>query len=498
MASKFSRLQSGGRIFWVAITLVVAVVLFVYRDHIFPPKPAPSAVKEEVKEVVDVSVPIPGVVNIQTVPAGIKVFIDGELKGVTPLHIAGMKTGSHVLTLSKSCYRLQKHEFIFADDVVSLQYTMDSICGDLQVESAPTGSTVIINGKKRGKTPYTMTGVRIGDLDLRVRQGLSERQRTIKIRKGHTSRETFDFRRPTHPEHRATWQDPHTGMTFVWVKGGCFLMGNPQSDKLLKKMAEREKHKVSSFFKSVFDVVTDSGEEQEERGYDIDEAPVHEVCLDGLWVGQKEVTNGQYLLFSKATGIKPEWSREENEYNVETGENEYYKTLGGESLTAKNNPVVGVSWRDVSAFGQWFTAETGYASRLLTEAEWEYVCRSGGHDEEFSGGEADDVAWYVDNSDGESHGVGLLQANGLGVFDLSGNVWEWTCDEYHPEAYANHAQFNPVQESGIGDRRKVVRGGSWRSKQKSLRCTARYGLPADDTNVFLGFRIVMTGGENKK
>ena len=500
MASKHPQLHYNGRVFWILIVLLSGTVFFIYRTHIFPEEPQPKIKKEveHIKLVKPVPLVEPSVLEVLTSPEGVTVFIDGEKAGVTPLSVEDLQEGGHVVTLRKRCYRPLKEKFLSGAGKTSLTFSLEHICGDLDVLSCPAGADVIVNGKKRGVTPYLMTGVRLGELDLRVHKGHVELNRKVQIRAGHVSREQFDFQRPLHPEPRTVWTEMVTGMDFVWVPGGCYPMGNPKSDTLLKEMAEKENHKISSFFKAVFDVVTDSGEEEEVRDFDIDEAPVHEVCVDGLWVGRKEVTNEQYMQFSKVTGIKPEWLRDDNEYNIETGENEYYKTLGGVSLSVAINPVVGVSWHDVMAFSRWFTSETGYAARLLREAEWEYVCRSGGQDEEFAGGsEVDSVAWYAENSDNEAHGVGLLQANGAGVFDFSGNVWEWTMDHYDSKAYAKHVQFNPVQDFNGEDFRMVVRGGSWRSKQQSLRCTARYGLPPDDTNVFLGFRIVLIGEKKK-
>jgi formylglycine-generating enzyme required for sulfatase activity len=479
-----------------------AIVFFIYRAHIFPEEPPPK-VKKEVERIEPVKpAPVPvvekPVLEIQTVPEGATVFIDGQKAGVTPLSVDDLQAGTHILSLRKRCYKSLKEEFVFGAGKTTLTFSLEPVCGNLKVFSIPSGADVIVNGKRRGVTPYQMTGVRLGEHDLRVHKGHVELGCKVRIRAGYVSKARFDFRRPQNPKPGTVWTEMATGMDFVWVPGGCYSMGNPKSDKLLKEIAEKENHKVSSFFKAVFDVVTDSGEEEEIRDFDIDEAPVHKVCVDGLWVARKEVTNEQYMQFSKATGVKPEWLREGNEYNVETGENEYYKTLGGASLSAGKNPVVGVSWHDVIAFTRWFGSETGYSTRLLREAEWEYVCRSGGQDEEFAGGsDVDSVAWYVENSDNEAHEVGLLQANGVGVFDFSGNVWEWTMDHYDAKAYAKHEQFNPVQDFNGEDLRMVVRGGSWRSKQKSLRCTARYGLPPDDTNVFLGFRIVMIGEKKK-
>jgi formylglycine-generating enzyme required for sulfatase activity len=130
-----------------------------------------------------------------------------------------------------------------------------------------------------------------------------------------------------------------------------------------------------------------------------------------------------------------------------------------------------------------------YRFDLPTEAQWEYAARSGGRQEVFAGsGRAETVAWFEDNSQGRTQAVGQLKPNGLGLYDMSGNVWEWCRDVFRPEAYEFHSQQNPLCQGGGPDR--VIRGGSYNLDAWSVRCARRFSLAADYHAPGLGFRLV--------
>ena len=192
-----------------------------------------------------------------------------------------------------------------------------------------------------------------------------------------------------------------------------------------------------------------------------DEKPVHEVCVDGFWMGKYEVTQGQW---QKVMGDNP---------------SEFKKGL--------NHPVEGVSWIDSQKFfSKWHVPGSGQF-RLPTEAEWEYACRSGGKSEEYSGGNnADPVACYGESKKRGHHPVGGKAPNGLGLFDMSGNVWEWVQDTYSGKAYQQHSRQNPMMEESDSVAR-VTRGGSWFYNLVYTRCTNRVRAPDHKTN-FMGFR----------
>ncbi len=160
-------------------------------------------------------------------------------------------------------------------------------------------------------------------------------------------------------------------------------------------------------------------------------------------------------------------------------------------------PVDDVSWQDCQEFIRKLNKSGEVKFRLPTEAEWEYAARSGGQKEKYPGGyKVGQVGWYGGNSwfGGNSkrrtHPVGQKKANGLGIYDMSGNVWEWVQDKY--KEYSAQEQRNPINNSGT---HRVVRGGSWRSESRTLTCTSRWqsvpGEPGALDGGCVAFRLVM-------
>jgi formylglycine-generating enzyme required for sulfatase activity len=231
------------------------------------------------------------------------------------------------------------------------------------------------------------------------------------------------------------WREPSLGMEFVWVPGGCYEMG------------------CGSWTSDC----------------DNDEKPVHTVCVDGFWIGKFEVTQSQW---QKLMGDKPSG----------------FKDCGD------NCPVEQISWNEAQEFARRFSQGAGYMFRLPTEAEWEYACRSGGKKEKYSGGDTvGAVAWYKDNSGDRPHPVGQKRSNGLGIYDMSGNVWEW-CSDWGSSDYSSGSpspRNNPQGPASGTDR--VLRGGSWFSAAWDMRSTARNGNFRGVRNYSIGFRLVGSG-----
>jgi formylglycine-generating enzyme required for sulfatase activity len=153
-----------------------------------------------------------------------------------------------------------------------------------------------------------------------------------------------------------------------------------------------------------------------------------------------------------------------------------------------------VSWEDAKAFCVWLSERTGAKMRLPTEAEWEYAARAGGKLLKWAGTDneaaLDQYAWYGTNSDGKTHPVGEKRPNGLGLFDMSGNAYEWCWDRYDERYYGKSASKDPMQSGG----KKIVRrGGSAGNAKTSLRCSSRSASEPDEWKDFpTGFRVVWT------
>lgn len=227
------------------------------------------------------------------------------------------------------------------------------------------------------------------------------------------------------PAAGTSWTEPRTGMEFVWIPTGCFQMGSSEGDK--------------------------------------DENPVHKVCVKGFWMGKYEVTQGQY---QQVMGNNPS------------------------KFQGSNRPVEMVDWSNAKVMAEEMSYSTGTKVRLPTEAEWEYACRAGGAHETYcgGGGRPDRLAWYNGNSDQQTHPVGQLAANDWGLYDMSGNVWEWVSDTYHDS-------YNGAPADGSawgGGEKRVLRGGSLINVAQSARAANRsYDVPAERDARF-GFRLART------
>lgn len=212
----------------------------------------------------------------------------------------------------------------------------------------------------------------------------------------------------------ASFTEPLTGMEMLLVPGGCYQMGAQLG---AGKQAEK---------------------------------PGPQVCVNDFYLGKYEVTQEQW---QKVMGYNPSQSSRGDDF-----------------------PVESVSWTEAVEFAEKLSGKIGNY-RLPTDAEWEYAARSGGKKEIFSGGNSvNEVAWHEDNSGGASHPVGRKRANGLGFYDMSGNVYEWCFDG------GNSSQQGPERS---------LRGGGWDSRtayQKTgYRRANRLNYQDDDT----GFRLAL-------
>jgi formylglycine-generating enzyme required for sulfatase activity len=230
-------------------------------------------------------------------------------------------------------------------------------------------------------------------------------------------------------ENDKTWTDPITGMEFVWIPAGSFQMGSNVSN---------------------------------------DEKPIHKVSLSGYWMAKYELTQGQ-------------WQK------IMSNNPSYFKKKG--KCTSSNCPVEKISWEDVQKFIKKLNQKGNATFRLPTEAEWEYACRSGGKDQKYCGGNnLKSLGWYDDNSGSKTHPVGKKKPNGLGLYDMSGNVWEWVEDWYGENYYGSSPARNPKGASKGSFR--VIRGGSWYDNASYARSAYRYWNMPGLRFYYIGVRLV--------
>ncbi|MGV8059550.1 MAG: SUMF1/EgtB/PvdO family nonheme iron enzyme [Smithellaceae bacterium] len=236
-----------------------------------------------------------------------------------------------------------------------------------------------------------------------------------------------------------TFKDPVTGMEFILVRAGCFQMGDSFGDGLTS------------------------------------EKPLHEVCVDSFYLGKYEVTQGQW---KKIMGTNPS----------------HFKDCGD------NCPVESVTWTDVQSFIAEMSNLSSQKYRLPTEAEWEYAARESGKTIKWAGTSSenrlDDYAWYDANSADKPHPVGRKKPNALGLYDMTGNVWEWTNDLYLESFYSKSSRDNPRNaEEGTA---RVLRGGCWLDRTADIRSSLRFFFAPQTGFKSIGFRLLrLAGGSNR-
>lgn len=228
--------------------------------------------------------------------------------------------------------------------------------------------------------------------------------------------------------------------------------------------------------------------------YSAGEQPLRVVALNRFALAQTETTIAQYLACVNAGACKPpEWLEAGSIYNHQSGKEKDYYATRGQSLSAATNPITGVSWGDAVRYVQWLSQQTGQRYHLPSEAQWEYAARAGstarfgfGDDE----AQLTQYAWFSSNSNGKAQAVKQKQANGFGLFDMHGNVWEWTQDCWNT-SYQNAPSNGSAWESGDCSQR-VLRGGSWSKIPAILRSATRFGVSAVNRNIIVGFRPART------
>ena len=195
-----------------------------------------------------------------------------------------------------------------------------------------------------------------------------------------------------------------------------------------------------------------------------DQTPTHSVTLSSYYICKYEVTQA---LWRAVMGSNPS------------------------KFKGDNLPVEQVSWNDCQTFINRLNNYTGRNFRLPTEAEWEFAARGGNYSRhyKYSGSNyISDVAWYTDNSGNRTHPVGTKQANELGLYDMSGNVWEWCSDRYG--SYSSYSQSNPTgATSGFG---RVERGGNWCGLARYCCSSHRSYYAPGNSFDDLGLRLVLS------
>ncbi len=252
------------------------------------------------------------------------------------------------------------------------------------------------------------------------------------------------------------------------------------------------------------------GTDSEEEGRDEDEGPQRQVTLSPFYIGINEVTYDEFLLFSSQDHDNDESAPgTEFDANLIARPSPPYEDPA-HGMGTNGHPAVGMTQWSALQYAHWLSLKTGVFYRLPTEAEWEYACRAG-TSSDFSFGETADsldmYAWYYGNSNEAHQPVGQKLPNQWGIFDMHGNVAEWTLDEYSINYYEGLEDSLSYDPWNLPSRLhpRTVRGGAYDDAPKALRCGARLRSDLDwkrrDPQIprsmwwntdspFVGFRIV--------
>ena len=378
----------------------------------------------------------------------VSLYIDKKSVGSLPWN-GNLKEGMHLLEVRKDGYRSQQKTIQLAQQQ-KLDVAFDALSaiqGNLSVNFKPFGSDVYVDGVKVGQSPRVFNGVLVGTHNVEIRKsGYTTSRQTVTISEGQTASISGSL----------TSSASSSG-TNALSSGSSSLSGNALTIPVKNGInIEMIKVEAGSF---------NMGATPEMENPHKDQKPVHRVTMtNDYYIGKYEVTQA---LWQAVMGSNPS----------------YFK---GDDL-----PVEKVSWNDCQDFISKLNAMTGKRFRLPTEAEWEYAARGGKKSRgyQYSGSNTlGDVAWYSDNSGKKTHAVGTKQPNELGIYDMTGNVWEWCQDWYG--SYSRSPQTNPT--GAVRGSFRVGRGGSWYLSAWNCRSSYRdFGTPVS-RYIYQGLRLVLS------
>lgn len=420
--------------------------------------------------------------TVRSTPLEAEVYLDGRLKGNTPLTIEDILAGNYELELRKPGY-VTHRETIEATggDTVVLRYTLETAKPELSVSprtihlddwkakekitiSNPGSATLNWSASSSAK------GLEFMPKSGTVNPGMSAQlilSVSAEMKSGQYSVLVDIVGDGTSPASVQVGVDLPRG-SMVLIPAGEFEMGTAESE--VPSLVKLYKGRSSRFE---------------------DEMPRHRVYVDSFYMDRYEVTNAQYADFLNAYGGNTDPSSHEL-LDIDSSDCRIEKVGGVYRAKSgyADHPVIKVSWYGASAYAKF------HAKRLPTEAEWEKAARGGlmgkkyllgdsiSHDDANYNGKGGRDKWE------ETSPIGSFMSNSYGLYDTSGNVWEWCSDWYISDYYAQSPRRNP-SGPGIGRmqfRARVVRGGSWDSYANILRCASRYNHFPTITDDLVGFR----------
>ena len=368
-----------------------------------------------------------------------EIWIDGRQRG-RGKYTLRLELGEYTVEVKRPSHRTVS-DVVTISDVAARTIKLSSptpIHGAVDISSSPSLATVYVDGVEKGQTPLILQNILVGPHKLVFKkEGYNTIGMDIEITEGENNSYSAtlavkDSKAPVHANvSRKSYSVNGVQFVMIEVEGGTFTMG--------------------------------ATEDQGNEAYN-GERPTHKVTLSSYSIGETEVTQE---LWQAVMGANP---------SNFTGN--------------KQRPVEMVSWGDCQVFIKKLNQLTGKNFRLPTEAEWEYAARGGSASKgyKYSGGNmVHNVGWYTENAMLTTHAVKVKQPNELGIYDMSGNVFEWCSDWF--SRYSSADQTNPTGPS-TGSHR-VLRGGCWDVNDKYCRAAYRGIMPPDSRYNFIGFRLAL-------
>ena len=371
--------------------------------------------------------PIYGALNVESTPNFCKLYIDGKDTGTTPKSIAEILIGQHEIKLAKDGYAdYTETVTITKGERKQVKATLSN-GREIQFICNVPDAQLEIDGQRMNSAngTYMLT---YGQHNLRA-TAADYREYFYTLNVSESGNRSHSITMQSIMKDEETFTVNGVSFTMKLVEGGTFRMGSINSD----------------------------------------EKPVHSVTLNSYYIGETEVTQA---LWKSVMGSNPS----------------YFK---GDNL-----PMEQVSWNDCQEFIRKLNQKTGKQFRLPTEAEWEYAARGGKKSRGYKYAGSNtlrDVAWFGlthnnGNSGDMTHSVKTKSPNELGLYNMSGNVWEWCSDWYG--SYSRGSQTNPQGPSSGSSR--VLRGGSWHYSEWFCRVSYRFCCDPDCKYNYFGFRLCLS------
>ena len=395
--------------------------------------------------------------SVNSTTPGTRIFVNEKLRG-TDKWQGSLAAGMYVIEGKLDGYHDSKTTINIGKQeakTVTLP-ALVPMYGTLSVNYKPIGAEVWLDGKQLGSSPDIFKNVLAGKHALTIKKsGYSDHSETITLAEGENKSLSGTLQQgavaTTTPTASGSVDSGSLGgnqtftvkgvqFTMIAVEGGTFTMG----------------------------ATPEQGSDAESN-----EKPTHQVTLLSYYIGETEVTQALWEAVMGKTVLQ---------IASENG----WSTYG----VGDNYPMYDISYNDCKDFILKLNSMTGKNFRLPTESEWEFAARGGNKSRgyKYSGSNnIEDVAWYSNNSD-TTHPVKTKQANELGIYDMSGNVYEW-CQDWYGK-YSRNVQTNPIGPNSGSDR--VIRGGGWCSRARYCRLSRRRGYGLDSRDNDLGFRLVLS------